>query len=145
MVKLFFFSFKYAKIIISGTLNVLNYIRWYASWKVREPLMQFTDSAWKKTAWRGHMMPVEPNARYCILFQSIQFNPQSISMKLRSKFNVNWPDIFQPISPLPVTAETRFRARVSPCWICGGQSGWDSNLSEFFGFPLLISFHRGCP
>jgi hypothetical protein len=32
---------------------------------------------------------------------------------------------------------------VSPCGICGGQSGTETGfLPEYFGFPLSISLHR---
>jgi hypothetical protein len=45
----------------------------------------------------------------------------------------------------PVTAEARVRARVSPCGICGVQSGSETVFSEFFGSPMSASFHHGCP
>jgi hypothetical protein len=52
----------------------------------------------------------------------------------------------QVVSRRPLTAETRVRARVNPCGICGGQSGhWDRFLSEFVGFPRAVSFHRRSP
>jgi hypothetical protein len=39
----------------------------------------------------------------------------------------------QAVSRRPVTAEARFRSRVSPCEICGGQSGTG------IGFPPSTS------
>jgi hypothetical protein len=52
----------------------------------------------------------------------------------------------QAVSRRPLTAEVRVHARVNPCEICGGQSGTGTGfLSEFFGFPLSVSFHRRCP
>jgi hypothetical protein len=50
----------------------------------------------------------------------------------------------QVVSSRSLTVESRVRARVSPCGICGGQGGTGTGLSpSFFGFPLSISFHRG--
>jgi hypothetical protein len=52
----------------------------------------------------------------------------------------------QVVSRRPLTAEAWVRARVNPCGICGGQSGTGTGFfSEFFGFPLSISFHRRSP
>jgi hypothetical protein len=52
----------------------------------------------------------------------------------------------QVVSRRPLSAESRVRARVNPCGICGGQSGTGIGLSpEFFGFPLSVSFHRRSP
>jgi hypothetical protein len=48
----------------------------------------------------------------------------------------------QAVSRRPPTAEARFQSRVSPCGICGGQSGTGTVFPEYFGFPLSISFHR---
>jgi hypothetical protein len=48
----------------------------------------------------------------------------------------------QVVSHWPLTAESRVRARVNPRGIYGGQSGTGT---EFFGFPLSISFHRRSP
>jgi hypothetical protein len=50
----------------------------------------------------------------------------------------------QAVSRRPLTAEARVRARVNPCGICGGQKWhWDRFFSEYFGFPLSVTFHRG--
>ena len=35
-------------------------------------------------------------------------------------------DVAQAVSRWPLTAETRFRSQVSPCEICGGQSGTET-------------------
>jgi hypothetical protein len=52
----------------------------------------------------------------------------------------------QVVSRRPLTAEERVRARANPCGICGGQSGnGTSFFSEFYGFPLSVSFHRRSP
>jgi hypothetical protein len=49
----------------------------------------------------------------------------------------------QALSPRPSIAEARVRSRVSPCGICGGQSGTGTgSFSEYFGVPLSVSFHR---
>jgi hypothetical protein len=47
----------------------------------------------------------------------------------------------QGVSRWPFTAE----ARVNTCGICGGQNGTGTGFSEFFGFPLSISFHHRSP
>jgi hypothetical protein len=49
----------------------------------------------------------------------------------------------QAVSRRPLAAKAWVQALVSPCRICGGQSGNGTLSSEFFGFTLLISFHRG--
>ena len=44
------------------------------------------------------------------------------------------------VSRRPITAEARVRSRVSPCGICGGQSGTGTGLSpSTSGFPC--QFH----
>ena len=43
--------------------------------------------------------------------------------------------VAQAVSRRPLTAEARVLSRVSPCGICGGQSG------AVTSFPLSISFH----
>jgi hypothetical protein len=49
----------------------------------------------------------------------------------------------QAVSRRPLTTEDRVRSRVSPCGICGGQSGTGTGFfPKYFGFPLLVSFHR---
>jgi hypothetical protein len=51
----------------------------------------------------------------------------------------------QAVSRRSLTAEARVQSRVSPCGICGGQSGTGTGFSpEYFGFPLSVSFYR-CP
>ena len=47
----------------------------------------------------------------------------------------------QAVSRRPLTAEARFRSRVSPCGFCGGQSGAGTGFSPSTPFPLPISFH----
>jgi hypothetical protein len=43
----------------------------------------------------------------------------------------------------PLTTEAPVHARVSPCGICGGQSATMAGFfSEFFDFPLSVSFHH---
>ena len=47
------------------------------------------------------------------------------------------------VSRRPLTAEAQVRSRVSPCGICGRQSGTGASFfPEYFGFPLSISSHR---
>jgi hypothetical protein len=49
----------------------------------------------------------------------------------------------QVVSRRPLTAEAQVRSRISPCGICGGQSGTATGFfPEYFGFPLSVSFHR---
>jgi hypothetical protein len=49
----------------------------------------------------------------------------------------------QAVSRRPLTAEARVRPLVSPCGICGGQSGTGTRFSpEYFGFLLSILLHR---
>jgi hypothetical protein len=50
----------------------------------------------------------------------------------------------QVVSSRPLTAEARVLTGVNPCGICSWQSGSGTRFfSEFFGFPLSLSFHRG--
>jgi hypothetical protein len=49
----------------------------------------------------------------------------------------------QAVSCWSFTADARVRACVSPCGICGGQSGAGTSFSQSFYFLLSISFHRG--
>jgi hypothetical protein len=51
----------------------------------------------------------------------------------------------QAVCHRSVTAESRIRARFNPRGICGVQWHWDRFFSEFFGFPLAISFHLRSP
>jgi hypothetical protein len=52
----------------------------------------------------------------------------------------------QVVSRWPLTAEARVRARVSPCEICGGQSGTGQVYLRVLRFsPVSISFHRRSP
>jgi hypothetical protein len=45
----------------------------------------------------------------------------------------------QAVSFQPVTAESRVRARVNPCGICGGQSGNGTGFSQSSSaFPVNI-------
>jgi hypothetical protein len=46
----------------------------------------------------------------------------------------------QAVSRRPLT----IGARASSCGICG-LGAWTGFTREFFGFSLLMSFHRGCP
>jgi hypothetical protein len=46
-------------------------------------------------------------------------------------------DMAQAVSRWSPTAEARVRARLCTKW------HWDRFFSEFFGFPLSVSFHRG--
>jgi hypothetical protein len=48
----------------------------------------------------------------------------------------------QTASRRPFPAGPRFRSHVIPRGICGGQSDTGTGFSEYFGFPLLISFHQ---
>jgi hypothetical protein len=38
--------------------------------------------------------------------------------------------------------ETRVRAHVGSCAICGGQSDTEAGFSEYLGFPSKFSFHQ---
>jgi hypothetical protein len=49
--------------------------------------------------------------------------------KLITKKETNCLSIAQAVSRRPLTAESRIRARVSPCGICGGQCGSRTGLS----------------
>jgi hypothetical protein len=62
----------------------------------------------------------------------------------------------QAVSRRPLTAEAQVRSRVSPCDICGGQSGSGTGFSPSCRFstgaPLIVKLgkknahlqHRGC-
>jgi hypothetical protein len=43
--------------------------------------------------------------------------------------------IAQAISSQPITAETRVKYWVSPCGICGGQSGTGNSFLQYLSFP----------
>jgi hypothetical protein len=43
----------------------------------------------------------------------------------------------QAVSRRPVTAEARVRTPVSPCGICGGQSGTGTGFPRALGFSLV--------
>jgi hypothetical protein len=52
----------------------------------------------------------------------------------------------QAVSRQPLTVKAQVCAQISPCGICGGQSGTGTFFfSELFSFPMLVSFHCGCP
>jgi hypothetical protein len=66
------------------------------------------------------------------------FGPDQITVRF-----VKGSAMIQTVSRRPLTAEARVRSRVSPCGICGGQSGTGTGFpAEYFGFPLSVSFHR---
>jgi hypothetical protein len=48
----------------------------------------------------------------------------------------------QAVSRRPPTAEARVRSQVSPWNLWWTKWHWDKVFSEFFGFPLSISFYR---
>jgi hypothetical protein len=48
----------------------------------------------------------------------------------------------QAVSLQPLTAESRVQARVKPCGIWWTKWHWGRFFSEFFGFPLPVSFRR---
>jgi hypothetical protein len=57
----------------------------------------------------------------------------------------SWPchdAMTQAVSSGPLTAETRVRARVSPCGMYGGKSVLGQVYLRVLRFPLSISFHR---
>jgi hypothetical protein len=54
--------------------------------------------------------------------------------------------VVQLVSRRDLTADDQVCARVRPCGICGGQRDTGTGFfSEFFGFLLSVSFHRGSP
>jgi hypothetical protein len=44
----------------------------------------------------------------------------------------------QAVSRRPLTAESRVRARVNPCGICGGHSGTGTGFSPTYSFFLCL-------
>jgi hypothetical protein len=47
------------------------------------------------------------------------------------------------VSRQPLTAEAWVCTLISPCWICGGQSGNGTGFSPSYSVPPSISFDRG--
>jgi hypothetical protein len=62
--------------------------------------------------------------------------------RLWNTYLIRAPAIAQAVSSRLPTAESRVRAKVRSCGICGGQSGTGVGLSEYFDFPCQFSFHR---
>jgi hypothetical protein len=53
--------------------------------------------------------------------------------------------MIQAVIHQPLTGKVRVRAVVRTYGLCGGESVMERIFSEFFGFPLQISFHNGSP
>jgi hypothetical protein len=51
----------------------------------------------------------------------------------------------QAVSHLPLTAETWIQARVTPCGICGGQSGTGTGFAPSSSIFPSVSIYHGCP
>jgi hypothetical protein len=50
----------------------------------------------------------------------------------------------QAVSRRPLSAESWFRFRVSPCGVSGGQSGTRTVFSPLLRFCCVVSFHQCC-
>jgi hypothetical protein len=65
-------------------------------------------------------------------------------MCMRNLYFFIGPAMVQAVSCHPLTIEARDHPQASMCGVFGGQSGSGRGISfEYFGFPLLVSFHPG--
>jgi len=75
---------------------------------------------------------------YCAV-RTIIFNTIPVSMSVFEDRTMA-----QTVSRRPFPVGPRVQSQVSSRGICGGQIDTGTGFSEFFGFPLLISFHQCC-